>query len=182
MTEISQRYRRNAAAFADTIRAVPDDRWDSPSPCPDWDARGVVGHVVGTQGMFEQLVGRELEPGPSVDDDPLAAFEHATGQIAAHLDDPELAAVPYEGMFGASTFEAAVDQFLSGDLVTHRWDLARATGGDETILPDEIARAWDDMKVYGEAMRSSGAFGPEVEPPPEADEQTRLLCFLGRRP
>ena len=31
-----------------------------------------------------------------------------------------------------------------------------------------------------EMMRGSGAFGPKVEAPPGADEQTRLLAFLGR--
>ncbi len=39
-------------------------RWDSPSPCEEWTARDVVGHVVETQGMFLGLVGRELaDPG-----------------------------------------------------------------------------------------------------------------------
>jgi uncharacterized protein (TIGR03086 family) len=180
MTEYADRYRRNVAAFADTLRAVPDERWSAPSPCPDWTARDVVRHVVETQGVFEQLVGREMPPGPSVDDEPLGAFEHATGQIAAHLDDPELAQVEYEGMFGTSTFEKSVDQFLSGDLVMHRWDLGRAAGQDVALPPDEIDRAWEDTKVYGDKMRQQGAFGPEIEPAPDADEQTKLLNFLGR--
>jgi uncharacterized protein (TIGR03086 family) len=179
---ILDRYRRNADAFAATVRAVPDERWGDPSPCPDWDARGVVAHVVQTQGMFEQLVGRTLEPGPSVDDDPLGAFVAASSQVAAHLADPATAGAEYDGMFGRSTFAKAVDQFLSSDLVIHRWDLARATGQDARLPEDEIARYWRDVEVYGDAMRSPGAFGPAVEPPPDADEQTRLLCFLGRRP
>jgi hypothetical protein len=29
-------------------------------------------------------------------------------------------------------------------------------------------------------MRGPGAFGPELTPPPGADEQTKLLAFLGR--
>jgi hypothetical protein len=33
----------------------------------------------------------------------------------------------------------------------------------------------------GDAMRGPGAFGPELEAPEDADEQTRLLAFLGRR-
>jgi uncharacterized protein (TIGR03086 family) len=180
MTQILDRYRRNADAFADTIRAVPEDRWSSPSPCPDWDARGVVAHVVSTLSMFEKLVGREQRPGPSVDDDPLGAFEAMRSQVESELADPALADVEYDGFFGRSTFAKAVDQFLSGDLVTHRWDLAKATGGDLTIPPDEIERAWKDVEVFGDTMRSPGAFGPEIEPPPDADEQTRLLAFLGR--
>ncbi|GAA4357886.1 TIGR03086 family metal-binding protein [Angustibacter luteus] len=180
MTQILDRYRRNADAFADTIRAVPPDRWDSPSPCPDWDARGVVAHVVSTLSMFEELVGREQRPGPSVDDDPLGAFEAVRTQVEEELADPALADVEFDGFFGRSSFAKAVDTFLSGDLVTHRWDLAKATGGDLTIPQDEIERAWQDVEGFGDALRSPGAFGPEVEVPDDADEQTKLLAFLGR--
>lgn len=182
MTEISDRYRRNAEAFAATIAAVPPDRWGDPSPCDDWDARAVVAHVIGAHGIFEGLAGRELAPGPSVDDDPAGAFAAARDQVQAELDDATLADVEFDGMFGRSTFAKGVDRFLSLDLVIHRWDLARATGGDEELPADEIARGWKDMEGIGDAMRGPGAFGPEVEPPPDADEQTRLLCFLGRRP
>lgn len=40
----------------------------------------------------------------------------------------------------------------------------------------EVARG------FGDAMRQPGAFGPTVEPPPDADDQERLLAFLGRDP
>jgi len=33
-----------------------------------------------------------------------------------------------------------------------------------------------------EAMRQSGHYGPRVEIPDDADEQTRLIAFTGRRP
>jgi hypothetical protein len=32
-----------------------------------------------------------------------------------------------------------------------------------------------------EVMRRPGAFGPKVEPPADADAQTKLLTFLGRQ-
>jgi hypothetical protein len=33
----------------------------------------------------------------------------------------------------------------------------------------------------GDTLRSEGVCGPALEPPADADEQTRLLAFLGRR-
>ena len=120
----------------------------------------MVAHVVSTLSMFEKLVGREQRPGPSVDDDPLGAFEAVRTQVEEELADPALADVEFDGFFGRSSFAKAVDTFLSGDLVTHRWDLAKATGGDLTIPPDEIERAWKDVEVFGDTMRSPGAFGP----------------------
>lgn len=94
------RYRRLRTAFAATIEGVPQDRWLRPSPCEGWTARDVVAHVVETQEMFERLVGRRLEPGPDVADDPAGAFRAATDQVQTHLDDPVTADVEYDGAFG----------------------------------------------------------------------------------
>ena len=182
MSEIADRYRRLGDAFADKIAAVTDDRWESQSPCEDWKARDVVGHVVGTQGMFLGFIGEELKDGPSVDDDPLAAWNAARAQIQERLDDPEKARTEFEGITGKSTFEAAADKFLCTDLVVHGWDLARATGLDESIDPGDAERVRRNMESMGDGLRSPGAFGAEVEPPAGADEQQRMLAFLGRQP
>ena len=128
MSEISERYKRLGDAFADKIAAVPHDRWDSQTPCEEWTARDLVGHVVNTQGMFLGFIGKELGDVPSVGDDPAAAWNTARRPVQAILDDPEQAKTEFEGMMGKSTFEAAVDRFLCTDLVVHGWDLARATG------------------------------------------------------
>jgi len=82
---------------------------------------------------------------------------------------------------GRSTFERGVDGFLSFDQVVHGWDLARAIGQDERIEPAEVSRIAADVRGMGDTLRSSGACGPALEPPPDADPQTRLLCELGRR-
>jgi hypothetical protein len=70
-----------------------------------------------------------------------------------------------------------------GDLLIHSWDLARATGGDERLDPEAVAAALEGFKPLDEVLHSSGnVFGPKVEPPPNTDLQTELLCFAGRRP
>ncbi|HEV7525188.1 MAG TPA: TIGR03086 family protein, partial [Acidimicrobiia bacterium] len=74
-----------------------------------------------------------------------------------------------------------VDRFLNVDLVVHGWDLAHATGLDEHIEPDDVARVRDVAEGFGDAMRNPKAFGPAVEPPAGAGEQEKLLAFLGRR-
>jgi len=182
MTDISERYGRLAADFAATIAAVPADRWGDPSPCPDWDARDVVRHVVESHATFEGLVDRTLEPGPEVDDDPAGAFAAATAQVQAELEDPARADVEFDGFFGRSTFAQAIDRFISGDLLVHRWDLARATGSDETMPADEVEGALAALLQMGDAIRGAGVFAAAIEPPEGADPQTKLLCFVGRQP
>jgi uncharacterized protein (TIGR03086 family) len=181
MTEISERYARLGDAFATKIAAVPEDAWAHPSPCDEWTARDVVEHVIATQGMFLGLVGRKMGDLPEVDDEPLAAWNAARSVVQGDLEDSERATTEFEGFSGTSTFEAAVNRFLCMDLVVHGWDLARAAGLDEHIDPEDLARVSEQASVFGDMLRSPQAFGPEVEPPADADDQTKLLAFLGRR-
>jgi uncharacterized protein (TIGR03086 family) len=182
MSEISERYARNARRFLDKVAAVPADRWDAPTPCEGWTARDLVQHVVDSQGLFLRLVGREQAELPSCQDDPLAAASGALGQVQADLEDPGAAGATFEGLFGTQTFAQGVDRFLTFDLVVHGWDLARATGQDDAIPPDELDRieaAAQEMDRSG-AMRGPNAFGPALPAPDGADQQARLLAFLGR--
>jgi|tagenome__1003787_1003787.scaffolds.fasta_scaffold20893481_3 uncharacterized protein (TIGR03086 family) len=182
MSEVSERYRRLSDAFAAKIAAVPDDKWDAPTPCPDWTARDLVQHVVDTQGMFLGFVGKEMGDIPKVADDPAAAWDAARAKIQRELDDPATAQAEFDGFFGRSTFESAVDRFLCVDQIVHGWDLARAEGLDETIAPEDIAHVQSASQGWGDAMRSPQAFGPEVDAPAGATDQDKLLAYLGRRP
>jgi uncharacterized protein (TIGR03086 family) len=180
MSDISQRYARLSQAFADKIDAVPDAKWSAQSPCPEWTALDVAKHVINTQGMFLGLVGREMGELPAAADDPLAAWNTARGRIQHDLDDPELAATEFDGMFGRSRFDDAVNRFLCTDLVVHGWDLAHAAGLDEHIGADDLVAVRAAAEEFGDKMRSPQAFGPPLDPPAGADEQTKVLAFLGR--
>lgn len=182
MSAAADRYRQLSAQMAARIAAVPPDRWENPSPCPDWTARAIVQHLVDSSGQFLGFIGQALPAdAPSVADDPSGAFEAASGAVQAALDDPTTAEQEYQGFGGATTFAAGVDGFLSADLVVHQWDLARATGQDDGLDLDEVRRVEAMLRPMGDMLRSPGAFGPEIEPAPGADEQTRFLNFLGRR-
>jgi uncharacterized protein (TIGR03086 family) len=181
MSDISQRYARLSQAFADKIAAVPDDKWSAQSPCPDWTARDVVKHVINTQGMFLGFVGREMGELPSADDDPLAAWNEARATIQHDLDDAALASAEFDGFFGRSRFDEAVNRFLCMDLVVHGWDLARAAGLDDRIPSGDLADVQAQAKEFGDNMRAPQAFGPALEPAAGADEQAKVLAFLGRQ-
>ena len=64
------------------------------------------------------------------------------------------------------TFAAAVDQLGTSDLVMHQWDLARATGGDERLDPDEVHQLLVGMEPLDEILRASGHYGPASRCPP----------------
>jgi uncharacterized protein (TIGR03086 family) len=183
MSEISDRYRRVAGQFTARVEAVPPDAWDNPTPCEGWVARDVVRHLVEwLPAFFFTQWDVEPLPGPSVDDDPVAAWKALDGTIQAALADPTVAGAVVETQMGPASFEQNIDTICTPDVLVHTWDLARATGQDETLDAEEVHRFVEGMEPHDQAMRESGHYGPRVPVPDDADEQTRLLAFVGRRP
>lgn len=180
MSDVSDRYRNVAEGFTERVAAVTDTDWARPSPCGDWVARDIVGHVITTASSFVGRVGLELPAGPSVEDDPLGAWEVARDGIQSVLDDPATAGHEFDSPMGTTTVERFIGMFGVGDVLVHTWDLARATGLDERLDPDEVRRLYALMEPNDEMMRQGGAFGPRVPVGPDADEQTQLLAFSGR--
>jgi len=192
-TAITDRYRAHADAFERKVAAVQPEQWSNPSPCADWTARDVVGHIVDMHGVMLRPLGRQLSPAPSVADDPLGAFTAARADIESLLDDRELAETVCDTPGGRLTVEQHIDQVVSEDMVIHGWDLARATGQDDTIDPADVERAWAaNQQIPADLLaklRTPEAFGPgvhvlgpEVAVPDDAPLQHRLLGLLGRDP
>lgn len=179
----AEQFRRFSALLTDRLRQVPPDAWESPSPCDGWSARDVVGHMVEWMPGFLASVGAPIAPGPSVADDPVAAWDHVAGEVQAVLDDPELAQREFaHEHLGTDTVEHAIAMIMVGDIVIHTWDIARATGGDETLPADYVHGMLEGMQAMDEVLRASGQFGPKVPVADDADEQTQLLAFMGRTP
>ncbi|HZN14307.1 MAG TPA: TIGR03086 family metal-binding protein [Acidimicrobiales bacterium] len=182
MSEINDRYRKLAAEFSDRVRAVPADAWDNPAPCDGWVARDVVRHLVEWVPGFFGASGVTIASGPSVDDDPVAAWEALDASLRSNLDAPDVAGRELDTAAGRHTFENAIDMFVTPDVLVHTWDLARATGLDESLDVDEVRRMLVNMEPMDEVLRNSGHFGPRVEVADDADDQTKLIAFTGRQP
>jgi uncharacterized protein (TIGR03086 family) len=182
MSETAARDRQVAGGFTARVEAVPPDGWDRPSPCEGWTARDVVGHLAESARGFLSRGGVDLPDGPSAEDDPPGAWAHTRDHVLAVLEDPELAGRRFETGMGEMSLEEMVGRFGVGDVLVHTWDLARAVGLDDTLDPDEVHRLLQTMEPNDELMRQGTAFGPKVPVPDDADEQTRLIAFTGRRP
>ena len=184
MSDTADRYRRVAGRFTRRAHEVPAGGWERPAPCDGWVARDVVRHMVDWMPSFlASAGGPQLPSGPSVDDDPVGAWTTMSDGIQALLDDPVAAASEIDHpRTGTHALSDAIGTFFLGDVLVHTWDLARATGLDETLDPDEVSRMLRGMEPLDDVLRASGQYGPRVEVPADADEQTRLIAFTGRRP
>jgi uncharacterized protein (TIGR03086 family) len=177
-------HRRVAAAFTKLVHSTPPAAWDRPAPVEGWVARDVVRHLVEWfPALLQSGSGEKLPAGPSVDDDPVGAWTIHCDGVQALLDDPATSGKTLSNPhFGEIPLNQATDRFYTSDVFMHTWDLARATGQDETLDPVKCAELLAGMYEFEEAMRSSGQYGARVEVPDDADVQTKLLGFIGRTP
>ena len=184
MSDVGERYRKVAGRFTEVARGVPEGGWERPAPCEGWVARDVIAHLVSwVPGVLESGAGVELPTGPSVDDDPVGAWLALSDGIQAVLDEPGVEQRRFSHpQAGDHPLDGAIAMFVLGDVLLHTWDLARATGQDETLDPDEVSGMLAGMLPMDDILRQSGHYGPKVPVPDDADEQTRLIAFVGRQP
>jgi uncharacterized protein (TIGR03086 family) len=177
--DIIDRYDEAATGFTARLDAVTDDQWANPTPCTDWSVRELVDHVIAIQRQLPEGLGVVVDDDGA---DVRATWNAVRDGALTVLREPDVLERTMRGMRGNEVpVEMALIPRLS-DLHVHTWDLARATGGDERLSPEVAAILLERLKPNDEALRASGSFGPKVEPPPDADAQVELLCFLGRRP
>lgn len=174
------RYRRLAQALSATIAAVPEDKWNEPSTCAEWSIRDVVRHIVDTQKHSLEPVGLTIPDGPSVDDDPVAAWANTRDAMQDILDDPARANLEYDGHFGRTDLASTIGSFYSLDLIVHAWDIAHPAGIDDNIDSEDLDFVEAFIAQLGDNIRMDGVCGPAVEAPEDADRQTRVLAQLGR--
>lgn len=181
----AEEYREIAGRFTALVEGVPDDAtWGRPAPVEGWTARDVVRHLVEWfPGFLAGGAGVTLPQGPDVDEDPVGAWRAMSDGVQAVLDDPGSAGKVLRNPYiGEVELPTAISRFFTADVFMHTWDLARATGQDESLDAERCAVMLEGMLPLDELLRSSGQYGPRVEVDDDVDVQTRLLAFIGRDP
>ena len=182
-SEIADRFKIISDGFTRRVLAVSPGAWENPSPCAGWTARDVVRHVTTwIPGFFGSVAGLSMPETASVDDDPVGAWTVLNDALAKVLADPAASAREFDGPPGRMSIENSIDMIVTGDLLIHIWDLARAAGLDEVLDPIQVHRMFEGVGAHDAALRSSGHYGPRILVPEDADEQTQLLAFMGRDP
>ncbi|HSU11142.1 MAG TPA: TIGR03086 family metal-binding protein, partial [Pseudonocardia sp.] len=165
---------------------VPADRLADPTPCTEWDVRGLLGHLVATvdrvrvigEGGDPQTVPRVVEG--IADDGWTDALDAAEDKMAAVWADDavldELVTVPWGRVPG----RAAVWGYIREALV-HGWDLAVATGQSPEADPVTAEAALAETKLVMPAEPRGGPipFAAPVSPRPGAGPTEQLANWCG---
>ena len=177
-------HRSVAGVFTDRVRGTDPQAWDNPAPCEGWAARDVVRHLVEWFPAFLKAgAGVELPKGPSVDDDPVAAWATHRDGVQALLDDP------------------ATARSCCRTRTSERCHWTRRSTGSTPPMSSCTPGTW-----HGPPARTSASTPPDApscstgccrsttcsaragstdlgsRSPKSADAQTHLLAFIGRKP
>jgi uncharacterized protein (TIGR03086 family) len=178
-SELLSMWEEVAQGFTERLAAVGPGSWTVPTCCEGWDVAELVGHAIGGQRLIPRCLG-------------------ASGAIDATNDEPVLLwGAVRQAANSAFRVPGAMDdvieffgdempamnglRFMLGDLLVHTWDLARATGHNDRLHREACALVLANLEPMDEFLRTSGMYGPKLEPATGADTQDRLLAFLGRK-
>lgn len=175
--------------FAALVAGVGDDQWHDGTPCSEWDVRTLVHHLLYEQrwvpplidGLTIEQVGDRFEGDLMGDDASTWPRLLASSMEEAHaaVAEPDALKRTVHLSFADTSGQEYVMQ-LTGDLAIHAWDLARATGQDDTIDPDAVALLLPWAETYSELLAASGMFGSPIDVGADATDQLRLLGLVGR--
>lgn len=170
------------------IRAVPDEHLTAPTPCSEYDVRGLLDHLFQVVVNFQLLAAKKDADFSAEPEDVTrrADWRDAFAAETSALVDAWAAPGAEDGTTGAMDLPApVVGRMILADLVVHAWDLARATGQEYTpdpVVVDDVLTALRNLAPTGRKM---GAFGEE-HPLPDggagASAWDRLLALSGRDP
>ncbi|MWA02211.1 TIGR03086 family protein [Actinomadura sp. LD22] len=187
--DIRQQMRPAADAAARIVLEVPQDRLGAPTPCPGWDVRALVNHLILWNGRGETAARREPVTGPGEDHDFTAEpgwaerFQEQARRTADAWTDPDAWEGDTSLTGGGKGMPAAfIGGIVFGECVVHGWDLAVAAGREPGFPPEVVEAAWEQIVPTAEISREYGAFGPRVAVPEDAPLLDRVLGLAGRDP
>jgi len=173
--------------FGRRVQRVAARQWHDATPCRAWDVRALVNHLTVEQlwvppliaGMTLPDVGDRFD-GDQLGHDPVATWDAAAAGAVAALEVPGALDRTVHLSYGDRD-AAGYCWEMTSDLLVHTWDLARATGTEETLDPELVDVIYRRAAPYASKLHESGLFDRPVPVLDGADPQTRLLALFGRR-
>jgi hypothetical protein len=178
------------AALRSVIDRVQPGDFDKPVPA-SWSSfeNPTVLHLLKSHAYDEAWIpgvlagksvadGDELRDKDLLGDDPIAAYDA--------LNDTATAAVQ-GGVDLDSTFRFQYGDYPADEGLSHlamyratqAWMIAKRLGIPFHLSPELIDGLNEWVVPHADEWRSFGVFPPAIDPPAEADDETRLLCAIG---
>ena len=167
---------------AGLVAGVRADQWELPTPCPDWNVRALVEHMVGWTRVFEAAAnGRKYDGDPgayrlaadAAEEFRASADNVVAGWKAGGLD--RTVSLTSGDLPASMVFNMTLMEY-----VTHGWDLASATGQPVPFTDDEAEQTLTRAQATLQPQFRGAAIGQPVAVPDDAPPLSRLVAFMGR--
>jgi uncharacterized protein (TIGR03086 family) len=177
-----------ADAAARTVDNVRPAQFGDPTPCPEWDVRTLLNHLIlwtsysaerraHGGSVSEELMAKDFAAEP----DFAADYRAQLGRALAAWADP--AAWERDlNVMGTPTPAADVASLLLAELVLHAWDLAAGTGQSYTVGDKAAEAALTAVVANAELFREYKGFAEPVPVAADAPVLDRVLALSGRDP
>jgi uncharacterized protein (TIGR03086 family) len=158
---------------------VASDQLSSPTPCPEWDVKALIDHVIAGNQRVVERAGGQAAPLP---EDLGAAHRASAGAAQETFAAPQALIRTYQLPIGELPGTAFIG-LRTSDLLAHAWDLATATGQPTDLDPElaEYVLAFSKQMMSRPGLRGDGRpFGEEQPCGGERPAADRVAAFLGR--
>lgn len=179
-----------AEAMAAIVGGISSDQLTAPTPCVEYDVRGLVHHLLFWGPSLEGAGRRENVPPPApAEPDVDLTSGDWRGDLLTQLTRIARSWAPASSWEGTTYMgrpielpASLVGDMILGELVVHCWDLARATGQRLDLDEDLLTHVHGAMAPGVEQGREMGMYGPEVPIPADAPTLARIVGLTGRDP
>jgi uncharacterized protein (TIGR03086 family) len=180
-----------ASAIAELSRVVTGVRADQlgdPTPCPDWDVRALLNHIIVWTaynaeqrayggGVGEEVMNKDFAAEPDFAED----YAVQAAKAVAAWSDPAAWARELNVM-GTATPASDVAELLIAEAALHGWDLAVATGQRYRCDDATAAVVLRAVQANADLYRQYQGFAAPVPVPGDASLFDRALALSGRAP
>ena len=183
--ELLDLIRQADVVFGDVLRNVAPEQLTLPTINDEWNVRALINHVVLGCAWEAELVRTGNAPRPHGDligdRAPLDAYTRAADAMQASFAAPGALGRTVT-MPAAEISIIALASFRVVDLVSHAWDLARATGQNTDLAPDLCEAALSIARQrLGGWDRALTPFKDEVPAPIGSSAADQLAAYLGKQ-
>ncbi|MER6073044.1 TIGR03086 family metal-binding protein [Streptomyces sp. NPDC001817] len=183
-------YARATEQAAALIKTVRPEHLTAPTPCSEFDVRGLLSHIVG--GTRRIAVVGEGGDGLAVqpvadgvaDEEWAQAYDEVRARVLRAWASDERMTSPVRVPWGEVPGHAALSGYVM-EIVTHTWDLAEALGHPLELDPElaEFALATARAVLPDSRPRDAETpFDTRRTAPEGADVYAELAAWLGRSP
>ncbi|NLU83758.1 TIGR03086 family metal-binding protein [Rhodococcus sp. HNM0569] len=169
--------------FSRRVAAIGD--WNAATPDTEWTVTDLVRHAIEEQQWVPPLLAGRTVADADADIAPLHGDMREEWQRYARAASDAWAATAPDATVHLSFGDFRADYYLrqqTSDLTIHAWDLARATGTDDTLDATLVQAVWEDLAPQRDMLAASGLFAAPVDVPESAPVQDRLVALTGRDP